>query len=86
LLRHYHKELSALLEAQGDAPPSLDTLKTSFELALCDWRRFTEIGLGGWGDEGANRRVQRLLDKLDGGSKLKSEEDYIKAMLREFPV
>ena len=86
LLAHYHKELSAKLESQGDTPPSLDALKTAHELALCDWRRFTEIGLGGWGDGRANKRVEAVLDKLDGGSPLSSEEAYKEAMKREFPV
>lgn len=61
-------------------------LTTSLELALADWRRFTEIGLGGWGDGGANNRVGKLLDKLDGGKQLGSEKDYVQAMQREFPV
>merc|ERR1719188_2378028 len=62
LLEHYHNELSELLTAQGDKPPSSDQLLDSYELALCDWRRFTEGGLGGWGDDGANQRVQKILD------------------------
>ena len=75
-----------MLAAQGDTPPSLDALKTAHELALCDWRRFSEIGLGGWGDGRANRRVQALLDRLDGGKALASEQAYIEAMEREFPA
>ena len=65
---------------------SMEALQTSLELALCDWRRFSEVGLGGWGDGSANRRVQKLLDRLDGGQALASEEAYIAAMKREFPV
>jgi hypothetical protein len=45
------------LEAQGDTVPSMEALRTSLEIALCDWRRFSEVGLGGWGNEAANRRV-----------------------------
>lgn len=86
LLKRYHTQLSALLNAQGDAPPSLEALQTALELALCDWRRFSEIGLGGWGDGSATRRVQALLDSLDGGKALDSEESYAEAMKREFPV
>lgn len=86
LLRHYHSELKRLLEAQGVTPPTFEALQTSHELALCDWRRFTEIGLGGWGDSRANRRVQKLLDRLDGGQPLASEQKYIEALQREFPV
>lgn len=86
LLQHYHAQLTALLLAQGDTPPNLEALKTALELALCDWRRFSEVGLGGWGDGGANRRVQALLTKLDGGKALASEQGYMEAMQREFPV
>jgi hypothetical protein len=86
LLRRYHAELSALLSARGDTPPTFESLQTAFELALADWRRFTEIGLGGWGDADANRRVAKLLDRLDGGKALGSEQAYIDAMNREFPV
>ena len=86
LLTLYHKELSNLLEAQGDIPPTVDSLRASLELALCDWRRFSEVGLGGWGDGGANRRVQAVLDRLDGGRPLGSEQAYIDAMAREYPV
>ena len=67
-------------------PPTAEALATCFELALCDWRRFSEIGLGGWGDSRANKRVQQLLDKLDGGTALANEQAYVDAMKREFPV
>ena len=86
LLRLYHAELSRLLAAQGDAAPSLDAVHTAHELALCDWRRFSEIGLGGWGDGSANRKVQGLLDRLDGGKSLGSEQAYVDAMQKAFPV
>lgn len=85
LLQLYHRELWALLERQGDTPPDWEVLKTCHELALCDWRRFSEVGLGGWGDS-ATSRVEGLLRKLDGGKALASEQAYIEAMLREFPV
>jgi hypothetical protein len=65
---------------------SLSALKTSFELALCDWRRFSEVGLGGWGHSSANQRVQALLRRVDGGIALPSEEAYVDAVFREFPV
>ena len=86
LLSVYHGELSRLLLAQGDTPPRMEALRTSLELALADWRRFSEIGLGGWGDTSANRRVIALLDRLDGGSKLADEQAYIDAVAREFPL
>lgn len=86
LLRHYHVELSRLLEAQGDTPPTYEALEVALELALCDWRRFSEVGLGGWGDGGATGRVVKVLDRLDGGRALASEQAYIEAMQKEFPV
>jgi hypothetical protein len=86
LLAHYHTTLAKLLIAQGDTPPSLDALNTALELALCDWRRFCEIGLGGWGDAAANHRVQKVLDRLDGGEALATEEAYMEAMRAAFPV
>ena len=62
-------------------------MRTAHELALCDWRRFSEVGLGGWGDgRAATPRVQALLDRLDGGEALASEQAYIEAMRSEFPV
>mmetsp|Transcript_88983 Transcript_88983/g.287748 ORF Transcript_88983/g.287748 Transcript_88983/m.287748 type:complete len:181 (-) Transcript_88983:104-646(-) len=86
LLKLYHDELTRLLDAQGDKAPSFEALASSFELALCDWRRFSEVGLGGWGDGSANRRVQKVLDRLDRGKALASEDAYVEAMRREFPV
>lgn len=55
-------------------------------LALCDWRRFSEVGLGGWGDSSATKRVMKVLERLDGGSTLASESAYVEAMQREFPA
>lgn len=86
LLRTYHAKLCALLRAQGDTPPSLEALRDAHLLALADWRRFAEVGLGGWGDTAANAKVQALLDRLDGGAPLPSEQAYIDAMRAEFPV
>lgn len=45
-----------------------------------------QVGLGGWGDGAANRRVQALLGRLDGGTALASEQAYVEAVRREFPV
>ena len=35
-------------------------------LALCDWRRFTEVGLGRLGDSSANRRVMKAGKRMAG--------------------
>lgn len=86
LLQIYHQELSQHLKHHGDAAPKIEDLRTSLELALCDWRRFTEVGLGGWGDSSATKRVMKVLERLDGGHALKSEDAYVAAMQREFPT
>jgi len=87
LLQTYLRELSGLLEARGERPPSLEELQTSLEIALCDWRRFSLIGLGGWGNSSVDRsRVREVLDKLDGGRPLASEEGYSEAIRVHFPL
>ncbi|CAK8995942.1 unnamed protein product, partial [Durusdinium trenchii] len=86
LLQIYHKELSERLRSLGDPVPDLEQFRTSLELALCDWRRFSEIGLGGWGDSSATKRVMKVLERLDHGKALASEEAYIAAMQKEFPA
>jgi len=85
LLKFYYAELSRLLEAVDEPVPSFESLLISFELALCDWRRFSEVGLGGWGDSGANRRVEKVLDELDGGRVLATEAAYEEAMEASYP-
>ena len=85
LLKSAGSDSEAVVREISDADGTA-SLTTAHELALCDWRRFSEVGLGGWGDGQANRRVQRLLDRLDGGKALASEQAYIEAMRREFPV
>eukprot|EP00667_Euglena_gracilis_P021315 EG_transcript_23280 len=48
LLEHYHRELSALLSAQGDPSPPLPALRESLELSYCDLGRWMS-GWGWWG-------------------------------------
>ena len=88
LLEQYRGELVELLKKQGDiVEVGKESLETSLELALCDWRRFTEVGLGGWGESvRATKRVIAVLDRLDGGRALASEQKYVEAVWREFPV
>ncbi|CAK9092102.1 APH domain-containing protein [Durusdinium trenchii] len=103
---HRSQELSERLRSLGDPVPDLEQFRTSLELALCDWRRFSEIGLGGWGDSSATKRVMKawrcfvlrdggdseeedefpVLERLDHGKALASEEAYIAAMQKEFPA
>jgi hypothetical protein len=84
LLKHYHNELSTRLAAQGDASPSLDALATSTSLAYCDLGRWMS-GWGWWGHD-LRGKILPVLDRLDGGKALPSDEAYVVAMRREFPV
>jgi len=84
LLQHYHSELSRRLEALGDKPPTMDALKTSLALSYCDLGRWMS-GWGWWGNP-INDKIIAVLDRLDEGKTLKSEEDYADAVRREFPV
>ena len=81
LVEYYHEQLVQHLESAGcsmDDMPSLQHLKDSLELALCDFCRF----MCGWGFWGFNvqDRVKRFLDRIDGGKDLGSEEAYDKAI------
>eukprot|EP00913_Durusdinium_trenchii_P031237 g29248.t1 len=65
------------LRSLGDPVPDLEQFRTSLELALCDWRRFSEIGLGGWGDSSATKRVMkawRCFVLRDGGDSEEEDE------------
>jgi hypothetical protein len=79
----YFQELCQLLKDNGViALPSRQQLDDSLELAFCDFWRFC-AGWGYWGYD-LSKQVQRTLDKIDGGKKLKTESDYEKAMERAF--
>ena len=74
--------------ATGSAPPpppTMHELKASMDLAYCDFYRFM-CGWGFWGAGGKDgqERVQRILDRLDGGQDLGSEEAYEEAIRREY--
>lgn len=81
LLQVYYNELIALLPSDV-TKPTMDQLKESLEIAFADYCRFM-AGWGFWGND-LSRRVTALLDRLDGGKDLGSEEAYDKAMRREF--
>jgi len=69
-------------QPQTSNRPSLEELEESVALALCDFQRF----MSGWGQCGSNisSTVMEVLDRLDGGKKLTSEDKYREAMMREF--
>ena len=83
LLEGYHAELSALLRASGDAPPGLSQIQASLGLALADLGRWMS-GWGWWGHD-LSHRIKPLLDTLDGGTPLASEEAYREAVWRVYP-
>jgi thiamine kinase-like enzyme len=80
-LLFYLNELTVRLPPDM-TPPSLGELQESLELAYCDFCRFMS-GWGYWGGS-VEGRVKAVLDKLDGGKDLGSEEAYEAAVIREF--
>ena len=80
-LEFYWKELVKRLPEDA-TPPTMDELQESLDLAYCDFYRFMS-GWGFWGS-GGKYRVLRVLERLDGGKLLDSEEAYDEAMHREY--
>jgi hypothetical protein len=80
-LSYYLNELTLRLPPDA-TPPTLGELQESLELAYCDFCRFMS-GWGYWGGS-VEGRVKAVLDKLDGGKDLGSEEAYEAAVMREF--
>lgn len=86
-LEFYWQQLTQRLQATSlhdQAPPTLAELSDSLDLAYCDFVRF----MAGWGYWGSSStvigRVKEVLDRLDGGHDLGSENDYHKAVEREY--
>lgn len=79
-IKIYHKELINKLD--NDSHPTLKELEDSVALALCDFQRFMS-GWGQWGSD-ISSVVIEVLDRLDGGSILKTEDAYRDAMMKEF--
>ncbi|KAL9183376.1 hypothetical protein ACHAXT_005163 [Thalassiosira profunda] len=80
-VRYYHEQLVNKLEA-STKPPILKELEDSVALALCDFQRFMS-GWGQWGSD-ISATVIEVLDRLDGGTMLKSEDAYREAVRREY--
>jgi Ecdysteroid kinase-like family len=78
---YYLNQLTQRLP-NGVIPPTLDQFMGSLELAYCDFYRFMS-GWGFWGSGGEDR-VRSVLDRLDGGKDLGSEEAYDDAVWREY--
>ena len=61
-----------------------EALRDSLDLAFCDLARWM-AGWGTWGND-LSARVGGVLDRLDGGRDLGSEEAYDAAVRRVFPL
>lgn len=72
-----------LTNTASTPPPTMGELRDSLDLAYCDFYRFMS-GWGFWGGGSGKGRVQAVLDRLDGGKDLGTEEAYIAAVRREF--
>jgi hypothetical protein len=82
-IQYYHQRLIRKLINDGiQTLPSLKELEESISLALCDLQRFMS-GWGQWGSDISDKVIE-VLDRLDGGRLLNSEDDYMVAMLREY--
>mmetsp|Transcript_5812 Transcript_5812/g.13267 ORF Transcript_5812/g.13267 Transcript_5812/m.13267 type:complete len:369 (+) Transcript_5812:30-1136(+) len=80
-IQYYHQQLIQRL-GEGDHRPTLKELEDSVALALCDFQRFMS-GWGQWGSD-ISSVVIEVLDRLDGGTILKSEDAYREALRREY--
>ena len=75
---------AARLPPPTTPPPSPEALRDSLDLAFCDLARWM-AGWGTWGND-LSARVGGVLDRLDGGRDLGSEEAYDEAVRRVFPL
>ena len=83
-LEFYWQQLTQRLTARVHTPPpTLEELSDSLELAYCDFVRFM-AGWGYWGSSSSVGRVKAVLDRLDGGKDLGSENAYHEAVQREY--
>mmetsp|Transcript_202 Transcript_202/g.351 ORF Transcript_202/g.351 Transcript_202/m.351 type:complete len:350 (+) Transcript_202:213-1262(+) len=81
-LEFYHKQLSTLLGTRSCNPPTIEHLKESLAIAFCDFQRFMS-GWGNWGSD-ISQHVIKVLNRLDGGTILPTEDAYREAMLEHF--
>lgn len=80
-VEYYLEQLTMRLTSDVEVP-SLDELQESLDIAFCDFYRFMS-GWGFWGSGGEDR-VKAVLNRLDGGKDLGSEEFYDEAMKRVY--
>ena len=85
-LAMYHSHLSDSLAARAEATPQLEQLRAALSLAFADLCRWMS-GWGFWGDtEHLESQACEVLDQLDGGNDLGSEEAYMDAVYSAFPL
>lgn len=82
LVQYYYEQLSQQLNQQGITPPTLDHFRKSLLLAFCDFHRFL-CGWGQWGYD-LQDKVLSLLQILDNGKDLGSDEAYHEAIQKHF--
>jgi aminoglycoside phosphotransferase (APT) family kinase protein len=80
-VEYYHEQLLKCL-GPNDYRPTWKELDDSLQLAYCDWARFM-AGWGFWGSD-ISDHVIAVLDRLDGGTDLGSEDAYREAVRQEF--
>lgn len=85
LLQYYHAELSRLLEAQGDVPPTFEYLWISYCFAQADLCRWMTGGFSFGNTRLIFGHAKALLYKLDGGTLLSSSEEYQERIFQLFP-
>ena len=90
ILKRYHELLLERIESMHPGllakhPFSLADLLLQFDLAMAHYTRF----MAGWGMWGSSRWAvkwtERVLDKLDGGKMLNSEEAYLERVYDLYP-
>lgn len=82
LVAYFYEQLKQELLRQGKTPPNLQHFLQSLDLAFCDFHRFL-CGWGQWGYD-LTDKARDVLDGIDGGTDLGSEEAYIQAFTKEF--
>jgi thiamine kinase-like enzyme len=82
-LEFYLQQLQSKVPNHTTKIPTLHEMHDMMDLAYCDYYRFM-CGWGFWGSSGGDKRVRAVLDRLDGGKKLKTENDYDEAVRREY--
>lgn len=87
LVEVYFRALSSKLSTSlvGSAPPTRAEFNAALDLAYCDYMRFlcaSRMPLHTRQKEKLAGRVQKILDRIDGGANLGSEDAYLAAICK----